>query len=417
VSGRVLVDYPTLTARADALERMAAQITAIVPEIACAAARSGLHELVGYGLLTCLPVAADLAAVCLPGAPGSLPDIAAEMIALAAAVRAAAMTYVAVDGARWARSELPVAEALLMLVAWNRLHRAVFLTQCISNGILGGSRLPATWVDRVGNALLERSDRWIEGPATVDQVDPATMPPLTGPPAAGLDSLLGVVDTIEDALHPSTVALLHIGDDPPRYVLCLPGLQDATGADSGAADLPGAIATLTGHSSYIRGMRDLLATLPAGSQVLLVGHSQGGMVAEALAERQHVGVGGRVTIAGVLTAGAPLLASAVPPSIPYLALENASDPVPRLRDLADGPGDTTLTSSTPTSRTLVRFRTGGTLPGATKHGLGSGGYLAVAGSADPQVQDFRDRMKGFLTTGPVGVSYLQVTDTDGALPP
>ena len=404
----LVVDYASLRARADELDRMAADVLALVPQIAVWAARSGLHQLVGYGIFGGLPVAADLMAVCLPGTPDSLPDVAADLVALAAAVRAAALSYAAVDAARWARSELPTAESLLMLVVWNRLHRAELLTRTLTPGWSAPTRL----LDRAANSALEQTDRWIEGSVTLREVDPSTMPPLPAAPASGLDDLLTVVDTVEDPAHPSTAALLHVGDDPPRYVLCLPGLQDATGADASAADLPGAIATLAGHSAYIRGMSDLLATLPTGSQVLLVGHSQGGMVAEALADGRTTGV----TIAGVLTAGAPLIASSVPQSVPYLALENTADPVPRLRELADGPTPPLLQEEQPSGRTVYRFRTPGRRPSGTKHGLGSGGYLAVAGSDQPAVHRFRQLMGGFLTGAAVGVRYLQVTDTDGVLP-
>jgi hypothetical protein len=146
--------------------------------------------------------------------------------------------------------------------------------------------------------------------------------------------------------------------------------------------------------------------------VLLVGHSQGGMVAEALADGRRTGV----TIAGVLTAGAPLLASSVPERTPYLALENVADPVPKLRALADGPLDTLLQEDADSGRTAVRFRSPGALPSGSKHGLGSGGYIAVAGSDNPAVGSFRDRMGDFLTDAPVGVRYVQVTDSDGRLP-
>jgi pimeloyl-ACP methyl ester carboxylesterase len=198
-----------------------------------------------------------------------------------------------------------------------------------------------------------------------------------------------------------------VGDDPPRYVLCLPGLQDSIGSDAGSADLPGALATLTGHSAYIRTMRRLLAGLPPGSQVLLVGHSQGGMVAEALAESPTAG---RTAIVGVLTAGAPALATPVAAAVPYLALRNTGDPVPKLGvlaggNVADGQG-----------RGVVEFSTPGRWPSGTKHGLGSGGYLTKAGSRDPRVTRFRDQVSGFFTTGPVDVRFVQVTDSGRPLP-
>jgi hypothetical protein len=403
----IAVDFAALRSRADELDRMAAQVLALVPQIGYWAARSGLHELVPFGIFGGLPVAADLVSLCLPGTPDSLPDIAADLAALAAAVRAAALTYAAVDAVRWAHSELPTAEALLMLVAWNRLHRAELLTRALS----AGWAAPTRALDKAANAALEQADRWVEGAVHLREVEPTTMPPLTGPPATDLDALLGVVDTVEDPAHPSTVALLHVGDDPPRFVVCLPGLQDPIGADSGSADLPGAIATLVGHSAYIQGVSRLLATLPANARVLLVGHSQGGMVAEALADGRQTGV----TIDGVLTAGSPLIATNVPRSVPYLALENSGDPVPRLRDLADAPEPPGLQAREPSGRTVYRFRTPGR-PSGSKHGLRSGGYLAAAGSEAEQVRVFRDQVRPFLTDGQVQVRYLQVTDSDGGLP-
>jgi PGAP1-like protein len=412
VSDRMTVDYASLGARADGLERMSTQIVMLLPGLAAAAARFGLHELVGYGILGGVPVAADLVALCTPGIPGSLPDVAAELLALAAAVRAAGWTYLAVDGVRWARSEIPTAEALIMLQVWNGVHLAVNLT-AVGSGNPCAPGLSATLIDQPGEALLERMDRWIEGNGRVSPVAPGDLPSLSAAPATGLDSLLGVVNTISDARHPSTAALLHVGDDPPRYVLCLPGLQNDAGPDNSAADLPGVITTLAGHSSYIRGMRAVLEGLPPGSRVLLVGHSQGGMVAEALATGDQVG---DATIAGVLTAGSPLIATSVSPRVPYLALQNDGDPVPKLRGLAGGVINGGRLQCAPSGRSLVTFSTPGLGPSPSKHGLGSGGYLRMAGSDNRRVQAFRQRVGAFFTAGPVQVTYLQVTDSDGALP-
>jgi hypothetical protein len=423
VSPGLEVRYSVLEQTARALEHMAAQLALAVPRITAVSVRACLHELVPFGILSALPVAADLLRLCLPGVPGSLPDEAAELLALAAAVRAAELGYRAVDAAGWARAELPTAEALLMLAAWNRIHAAVGLSKAT------GVPFVPQILDRAGEAALEQADRWIEGSTRLRDVDPTAMPAVGPAPASGLDTLLGVVDTISDADHPSTVALLRVGDDPPRYVLCLPGLQDATRADASAADLPGALATLAGHSAYIRGMRTLLAGLPAGSRVLLVGHSQGGMVAEALAGRPHVG---RATIAGVLTAGAPQLAEPVARKVPVLALVNSGDPVPRMGRLAGGsmlPGLPALPAlpalpQLPELRALplprapgeVVFSTRGEWVGPSKHGLGGGGYLAKAGSSDPRLASFREQVSEFLTPGPVSVRFVQVTDSDGGLP-
>jgi hypothetical protein len=403
VTGPVLVDYSSLAWKASVLERLAGEVAATVPRIATAAVRAGLHELVGFGIYSSLPVAADLFSICLPGTLGSLPDAAAELLSLSVAVRSAEVAYRAVDAACWARAELPTAEALIMLAAWNRLHRVVGLTRAT------GLPLVPELLDRAGEAGLAEADRSIEGPARVREVSPLAMPALAAAPASGLGSLLGVVDTVSDPRHPSTAALLEVGADPPRYVLCLPGLQDSTGSDGATADLPGALATLTGHSAYIRGMRQVLCSLPPGSQVLLVGHSQGGMVAEALAEGPVVG---NATIAGVLTAGSPSLASPVAARLPYLALRNTEDPVPALGRLAGGLAGL----SAPPGRGVVQFGTPGRWVSGAKHGLGSGGYLRAADSKDQRVVAFRDQVGAFLTTAPVEVRYLQVADSGGALP-
>src|SRR4051812_40869626 len=285
---------------------MAGEVAAMVPRIAACAVDARLHELTAYGLFSALPVAADLFALCLPGTPGSLPDAAAELATLAVAVRAARVAYDAVDALGWARSELPTAQALVMLGAWRSLHHVVRVVDAT------GVPLAGPLVDGVGEWGLEQQDRWLEGRGRLRPVDASTMPPLPADPAQGLDHLLAVVDAVSDTRHPSTVVLLPVGDPPPRFVICLPGLQDATGSDSATADLAGALATLTGHSAYIRGVRHLIASLPPGSQVLLVGHSQGGMVGEAVAEHPHVGAS---TISALLTAGTPALAQRVAGSV------------------------------------------------------------------------------------------------------
>lgn len=394
MTGTLVVETATLEVRARELEHMAGQVAALVPRIAACAVDARLHELVAYGLFSALPVAADLFALCLPGVPGSLPDAAAELAGLAVAVRSARVAYVAVDTLGWARSELPTAQALVMLSTWRSLHLAVRVVDA------AGLPLAGRLVDQAGEWGLERADRLVEGPGGLHAVDPATMPALPAQPARGLDGLLATVDAISDTRHPSTVALLHVGDPPPRFVLCLPGLQDATGSDAASADLPGAVATLTGHSAYIRGVRRLFAALPPGSQVLLVGHSQGGMVGEALAEQETTG---SVTIAGLLTAGSPALATSVAAAVAHLSLRNREDPVPMLgRAASAGPP--------PPDGPVVSFSTPGRWVSGAKHGLGSGGYVAKAGSDDPKVMRFRRQVAAFLRPGSVTTEFFQVTD-------
>ncbi|HEX4727184.1 MAG TPA: hypothetical protein VH298_05270, partial [Jatrophihabitans sp.] len=94
---------------------------------------------------------------------------------------------------------------------------------------------------------------------------------------------------------------------------------------------------LAGQDSVMtRGVRQALraAGVTARDPIMLVGHSQGGLVAaqlaaELTADRQY-----RIT--HLVTAGAPIASARIPDSVSVLALENAGDPVPQL-DGADNP--------------------------------------------------------------------------------
>jgi pimeloyl-ACP methyl ester carboxylesterase len=61
---------------------------------------------------------------------------------------------------------------------------------------------------------------------------------------------------------------------------------------------------------------------------MLVGHSQGGLVAMRAAEAYAAD--GRFTVTHVVTAGSPTARMPVPPSVSVLSLENRYDLVPRL---------------------------------------------------------------------------------------
>jgi pimeloyl-ACP methyl ester carboxylesterase len=71
-----------------------------------------------------------------------------------------------------------------------------------------------------------------------------------------------------------------------------------------------------------------------GDPVLLVGHSQGGILAAALAS--DPGFVARHAVTHVVTTGAPVGAFPIPPGVQVLSVEHASDPVPAL-DLTPNP--------------------------------------------------------------------------------
>jgi hypothetical protein len=101
-------------------------------------------------------------------------------------------------------------------------------------------------------------------------------------------------------------------------------------------------------TSYEQGIFAALAAagVTAHEQVMVVGHSEGGMVAVDAA--RDAAATGRFRITHVVTAGAPIgtIAGKVPASVQVLALENSADLVPRLdgRNNPDRPNITTVTA-------------------------------------------------------------------------
>jgi PGAP1-like protein len=124
-------------------------------------------------------------------------------------------------------------------------------------------------------------------------------------------------------------------------------------------------------TGYERGV--LLALERAGVKpdepVMLVGHSQGGMVATRLAQR--LSDGGDYHITHVVTAGSPVGSMPVPSSVTMLSLENRGDLVPEL-DGADNP--------TRRNRYTVSIDRGPTSTGG-RHSIGAA-YLPGAADVD-----------------------------------
>lgn len=138
-----------------------------------------------------------------------------------------------------------------------------------------------------------------------------------------------------------------------RYVVQLPGTESwALTSGATARDLATNLHTMAGGSTvYMRGIEAAMAQadIPPGAPVMLVGHSQGGMTAAALAAdpafRQ------RFNVTEVVTAGAPIARFDVPDGVHVLAVENSHDLVPQLDGAAnpDRVNVTTMTFSAETA--------------------------------------------------------------------
>jgi pimeloyl-ACP methyl ester carboxylesterase len=132
------------------------------------------------------------------------------------------------------------------------------------------------------------------------------------------------------------------------------------------------------------------AGVPGDAPVMLVGHSQGGMQAAALAADPDFGY----HVTHVVTAGSPVATSGVPDDVTMVSLENTGDVVPLLdgEENPDGAQHTTV-------QTDVHSGSFGAADGQN-HSLSTYEQIASAadGSADPSIQEAIDSMheQGFL---------------------
>jgi pimeloyl-ACP methyl ester carboxylesterase len=409
MTGRALVvDHDALDAVAAELLRCSRHVGDVGQRLLASFAVPGLDLLATFGPLGplgALPALLDARGCC---DPAGLPAVATALAALAVRVRVAAGRYAAADAAGAGALPLvdiadtqlvPTLRALTLVATWDLEHRLV----------------PAT-MRRPADDVLDAIDRSIEGVPSVHRLSPDVAA------RHGLDGSLGglAASSVTGAFDgvrllgapdlPSTFAVVRTAaGPPPLFVACLPGLQRWWGADRSAADLPGAIATLTGHSGYVAGVRRVLLTLPRGSEVMLVGHSQGGMVAQALAADGRLRSAG-VRIEALTTAGSPPLADEPPAGVAYLALENAADPIPRLRWLATGVLLPPIPHQRAPGRVVVRFPA--THRGLTlaNHQLDEGGYLSATTSSRSPVTAFRLRTRRFFTGTALSTAVYQVTD-------
>ncbi|MFQ6172317.1 hypothetical protein ACK8HX_11980 [Oryzobacter sp. R7] len=187
------------------------------------------------------------------------------------------------------------------------------------------------------------------------------------------------------------------------WVVVVPGTQEWSGrAGSNPFDLTTDVRAVTGAATVAAaGVDAALVLARSGSArsrpddpVLLVGHSQGGILAAALAG--DAGFARRHRVTHVVTSGAPVGLFPVPPSVRVLSVQHADDPVHRL-DLTPNPaGASWVTVEAPPSgrapldprrhaleahvRTLraVEEAPRGTLPQVEDWRAGAGSFVGVA---------------------------------------
>lgn len=190
----------------------------------------------------------------------------------------------------------------------------------------------------------------------------------------------------------------YIVDIPGTNTWNLPGQHTMSANDMGTN-----VDGIAGRQSVLetgieRAMRQ--AGVPHDAPVMLVGHSQGGIVA-ARAANDFVG-NHSFNVTHVITAGSPVGAIAVPSQVQMLSLENNNDIVPHLdaRENPDTPNHTTVKFDHQTESV------------GSNHQL-AGNYQVAAqqldSSSNPSVQRFRNSMGAFTDGASVVTHQYEVT--------
>ena len=213
------------------------------------------------------------------------------------------------------------------------------------------------------------------------------------PPRGLVDLVTGLTDVDRQGTPGGIDVRVLTGADGSRHaVVDITGTRTWGAGGPNPAVLATNSAALIGKpTAYSKGVVAALrqAGVRADDPVMLVGHSQGGLVAVDTA--RELARSGEFHVTHVVTAGSPVAAIAprLPGSIRLLALENARDLVPRLdgSPTVDRPNVTTVTGSTGD----------GSVGG--NHSL-ERAYLPLAGAAERadsrSVRDFVTSARGFL---------------------
>lgn len=215
---------------------------------------------------------------------------------------------------------------------WPRTTEVV-ASQIRTLGALGG----ALWTTVTGDEanLFDDGDPYAGDPRAVPtDPNPAGIPPLRVP-----DSLDDLTESVTNAYEAGDgVVRLTTVETPegPRVIVSVPGTQPWNpSAGSNPMDLTGNLVTAGGGTSTMTEAVELAmrnADIPDGAQVMLVGHSQGGMtVADLTSDPDFVS---RYNVTNAMTFGSPIDSEHIDPRVSVLEMQHATDVVPRL-DMED----------------------------------------------------------------------------------
>jgi hypothetical protein len=202
------------------------------------------------------------------------------------------------------------------------------------------------------------------------------------------------------------VKILTCGDGTRRVIVDIPGTKSWDPLPNGdiTSFSTNARALIGERTAYEQGVLSALteAGVTPRDQVMLVGHSEGGMVA-VTAAREAVR-SGHFNVTHVVTAGSPIALSVgkVPSSVQVLALENKHDFVPHM----DGKTNPDL----PNVTTVTVAHGNGTegddhsLPGSYLPGA-----VDVGASDNPSIRDFLAGVRGYFSASTVTTHTYVIT--------
>ena len=214
-------------------------------------------------------------------------------------------------------------------------------------------------------------------------------------PARLAEVIDGVRRRSEESATAAIPALIGVREIPavrgrPRaWIVELPGTQKWNlKSGPNPMDLTTNVQTIAGGTTgYQQAVSSALrGRIPPGDPVMIVGHSQGGLTAAALAADPEVRE--EFNITHVVTAGSPIAGIAVPTDVQVLSMENSRDAIPHVE----------ATENSPTAaHTTVVFDASPT-GSQDPHSLAAyqAGARAVDDAPDPSLQAFRDGADVFL---------------------
>jgi hypothetical protein len=338
--------------------------------------------------------------------PNGITWLAARCTVVDVRLRAAAAAYIAAD--RLDQRITPEVDALLHApaavadgaAAFGRGDPTAALQRLLTDdpeladlamgataGVLAGGSLSN------GTRLLSRA--FDDGSPQVTSLGDDAAADTAGPPRTLRDVVAGLARRDLGQPGEIDVRLLDGADGRRRVIVDVPGTKDwsLAGRNSDVTSLVTNMRAIAGEvTTYERGIVDALhrAGVQPDDDVLLVGHSEGGMVAVDAA--RHLVASGEFHVSHVVTAGAPigLVAGGVPSNVDVLAIENEGDVVPHLDD-APNPDRVNVTTVT------VHHDHGAILP---NHDVGASyvpGAADIDASDDPSLRAYLAGLGGYLT--------------------